>query len=280
LLYSIVALVMFVLYDTAGRTFASRSENPRVFATIFNLVAAVIAPLLLLFDSSLPTGIDGKVIGLTIVGLLIWALWGRFEYFARKHTEASTFTIMIKLAPVINFFLALIVLDEQATFSKFVGIGLIIIANFLLFVGNERRSVVSDKGLKYMILVALLISMGWLFDAINVKSWGVAAFATMSFLAPALLSGLIPLVKKEELHREISLTPIWEIGVLAALNVFGYGAMLKALTLGEASKVMPIVTSTSPFVVLLGVWLLKERKHLGRKAIAAGLTMGAMYLLR
>ena len=68
--------------------------------------------------------------------------------------------------------------------------------------------------------------------------------------------------------------------ILGAFNLIGYAMMLKALTLGPASNVMPIVTSTTPFVVLLGVLFLGEKDYLWRKLFAAILTVGAVNLMR
>lgn len=280
LLLSLLALICFVLYDVAGRHLATKSDNPRIFAAIYNIFVAFMAPLLFVFDPTLPHDLSIRVLIITTIGLIIWALFGRFEYYARQHTEASIFTIVVKLAPVLNFFLALIVFRESGTVAKYLGIVLIVIANLLLFFGQEKGSVISVKGLKYMLLVSTLLAFGWIFDALNVKNWGVATFSILSFAAPGLLSGLFPLARILEIKKELSLSPWWQILVLGIFNLAGYAFMLKALSLGPVSNVMPIVTSTSPFVVLLGVILLKENRFLGRKLFASLLTLIAIYLMR
>jgi|GEM_PF-599827 len=280
LILALGALLCFVVYDTAGRYLAVRSKDPKVFAVIYNLTVAAMSPVLFLFDKTLPSNLDLRVLGLTTIGLSIWALWGRFEFFARKHSEVSTFTIIIKLAPVANFFLALVVFSESWTISKLAGIGLIALANILLFFNNKRRDVISDKGLKYVLFVALMLALGWLFDAMNIKFWGVATFSFLSFLAPAILSSLMPIVKLSQIKKELRLSPFWQIALLGFFNMIGYGLMLKALTMAEASKVMPIVTSTAPFVILLGIFALGERDFIGRKLFAGAMTVLAVYLLR
>lgn len=280
LLLAIGALLCFVVYDTAGRYLATKAKDPKVFAVIYNSTVALMSPALFLFDKTLPAGLNLKVIGLTILGLSIWALFGRFEFFARKHSEVSTFTIIIKLAPVANFFLALVVFRESWTIHKLVGIGLIAFANILLFLNNKRSDVISDKGLKYVLFVALMLALGWIFDAMNISYWGVATFSFLSFAAPALLSSVLPFVKLKEIKQELRLSPLWQIALLGFFNMIGYGLMLKALTLAEASKVMPIVTSTAPFVILLGIFALGERDFMGRKLFAGVMTVVAVYLLR
>lgn len=277
---AIFALTSFVLYDLAGRHLATRSNNPQAFAIIYNLAVTALAPLLFLFDPTLPHNITPRVIIFTVAGLVVWGLFGRFEYFAKKHTEASTMTIVTKLDVILNFILVMAFLGEKPTPAKFLGMALIIAANLILFLGNSWRKVISDQGLKYCLLVAALLAFGWVFDIINVKSWGVATFSSFSFLAPVLVSSIFPRIKLSELKHELSLNPLWQIFVMAALNLAGYAAMLKALTLGPATSVMPVVTSTAPFVVLFGYLILREKDYPLRKFFAAVLSVVAIYLMR
>ena len=277
---AIFALISFVLYDLAGRYLATRSSNPQAFAVIYNLAVTILAPALFLFDPTLPHDITLRVVVFTVIGLLVWGLFGRFEYFAKKHTEASTLTIVTKLNVILNFVLVMIFLGEKPTPMKFLGMGFIIVANILLFIGHSWRKVISDKGLKYSLLIAVFLAVGWVFDTVNVKYWGVAVFSSFSFLAPVLLSSFFPRIKLAELKYELSLNPLWQILVMAALNLAGYAAMLKALTLGPATSVMPVVTATSPFVVLFGYLILKEKDYPLRKLAGAILTVIAIYLMR
>lgn len=278
--YTILALIFFVIYDLASRRVATRSENPQVFAAIYGLFVAVMAPILFFLDPSLPQGITPQVILMTIIGLVVWGLFGRFEYFARANTEASVFSIILKLAPVLNFFLSLVVLGETWSTNKLIGISLIIIANISLFIGTSRKSVISNKGLYYSILISVLLAVGWLFDTINVKSWGVGVFSIMSFLVVTLVSSFFPTIKINDIKKEFSLTPWYQIFFLGFFNLMGYGLLLKALMMGEASNIIPITSSSTPFVVVFGILLLGERKNITRKIFASLLAVLAIYLMR
>lgn len=280
LILSLLAVSFFVIYDVAGRYLATRSENPQAFAVIYNLGVALMSPIIFLFDQTMPSGITPYVIFMTILGLVIWGLNGRFEYFAKKHTEASVFSIIIKLGPVMSFFLAIIFLGETFTFSKLAGVILIVTANIILLAGNLRHTKIDPKGVRYTLLLALILSVAWLFDAVNVKAWGVGVFCMFSFFAPVIMSSFFPMIKKDQLLRELALTPWWQFLVLGFFNLIGYGFMLKALTLGEASNVMPIATSTTPFVVLIGILLLGERDSMARKIFSSILVLIAIYLMR
>ncbi len=280
LILSILALFTFVAYDVASRYCAVKSANPRAFATIFNGLVMIIAPLVFLVDRTLPRITTWQAMLYSVIGLALWGLNGRFEYFAKKHTEISTFTIVTKIAPVGTFILATIFLHETLTMQKLAGIILMLVANYLLFAGHSWRKVISAEGLKYSLLISGIIAFAWFFDAINIKNWGVAAFSTLSFGISSLVSGLFPALKLKDLKRELRLTPIWQFLTLAILNLAGYAMQLKALSIGPASNIMPIITSTSPFVVLFGLLFLGERDFLARKFVAAAIAVGGIYLMR
>lgn len=280
LVFALISLLSFVFYDVIGRHLATKSGDPRAFAAIINLVIALMAPAIFLVDNTMPSKMTPAMIGLTIIGLSLWALMGRFEYFAKKHVEASIFAITVKVAPVVTFILGIIFLKESFTYSKLAGIILIIIANTLLYLGQKKGTVVSAEGSKYMTILITILSFAWLFDAINAKNWGVGTFAILSYAAPFLLSAFFPPLKWLVVKKELSVTPWWQFLILGFFSLVGYSSLLKAYTLGEASSVTPVATSTTPFVVLAGVILLGERKFLGRKIVASCMTILAIYLMR
>lgn len=280
LILSLLSLISFVLYDVASRFVATRSESPRAFATIYNAVVAVLSLSIFYLDPTLPGTITPRVILLTLVGLVLWGINGRLEYFVKKHVEASTFAIVAKVAPVGTFLLALIFLHESLSVNKLLGVILIILANVLIFVNQGIRAILTPEGLRYTTMICSVLAFAWFFDALNVPAWGVATFSVLSFAVGSLISGLFPTISMSAIKRELTLTPLWQIAFLGSLNLSGYALMLKAFTITEASNVIPIATATAPFVVLLSFLLLKERDFLWRKFLAALITLGGIYFMR
>jgi uncharacterized membrane protein len=123
------------------------------------------------------------------------------------------------------------------------------------------------------------LSLGWTFDKALVPYYGVALFAFLSFLSPGIFNLIFPRATLAELVQEVKQSG-WILPISALFNVAGYAALLKAYSLGEASRVAPIATSTTPLVVLIGVVFLKERKLLKHKLLAAIVTGIAIYLMR
>ena len=278
--YALISLFVFSGYDLLSRYLATRSANPRAFSAIYNGLVALMSPALFLIDSVRPSNLTFWNIALAIVGVVVWGLFARFEFYAHTNVKASTLTIVLKLAPFLNFVLAILLLREPLTVSKIIGLGLIVIANAILFLNQQRKTIISDTGLKYAIIVAILLAVAWLLDSINVKSWGIATYGLISYLGGAIICGLFPQITLDQIKQEFRLTPFWHILTLSITNLVGYSSMLKALSIGPASNVMPVVTATPALVVLFGFLFLGEKDHLARKSLATICILVAIYFLR
>ena len=65
---------------------------------------------------------------------------------------------------------------------------------------------------------------------------------------------------------------------LALINALGYFFFMKAMTVGEASKVVLVVTLNEVLTIVGGVFFLGEREY-GKEKIAAGVIVVAASLL-
>lgn len=279
LTYSIIALAAFSVYDLLSRYLGVQSKNPRAFSGVYNIFALLFVPILLFVEPIRFPTLTIVLIGLTSCGLLAWALFGRFEYFAHKHVEASTLTIILKLGPVITFILSILFLGETLSFYKILGLILTILASLLVVGMPTRSQMKKNSGLWYGFLITGILGLAWTFDKVLTPLYGIVLFCYISYAAMALAAIFFPFVGWSDLKSELRLGS-WKVIVLAFINVIGYGAMIKALTLGEASRVIPISISTTPFVVLGAFFLLKERKDAWKKFGATILVIIAIYFMR
>ncbi len=278
-IYSILALVLFTGYDLLGRKLAVNSLNPRAFVVIYNLLVAILSPLLLFIEPINLKPISLAVVLLTIIVLVIWALFARFEYIARKEVEASTMSIVIRLAPALAFIFSILLLKETATLNKALGLILILIANYWLIIKTEGGFRLS-QGIKYAILCSLALSLGWTLDKVVASYYGIMIYTLFNFSGASFFNLVVPPMSLKILKKEHQNTPLFKIFLLAMLNLLGYGFLIKALILGEVSKVTPIASATTPFVVILGILLLKETSHIKIKLLTAFITLIGIYLLR
>lgn len=277
---SLFALSMFVTYDVLSRKLGVQAKNPRVFAALYNAVCALLS--LFLFIGERPTipQFSFWLIILLFLNLSVWAIFGRVEYVVHKHVEASTLSILLQLAPALSFLFSVFFLKEQITVAKIMGMSLLFLVNIWIVVLVQKGKTRFDFGVQYAIFLVLLLSIGWVLDKVVSPHLGVALFTFLSFLSPSLFCGLFPKVSMDDIRQELRQVSIKYIVALATVNVLGYAAFITALTLGEASRVIPIAISVTPFVVLLSAWLLHERSHMKEKWIASCITLLAMFLLR
>ena len=66
---------------------------------------------------------------------------------------------------------------------------------------------------------------------------------------------------------------------MAGLNVAGYLLQLKALEIGDATRVIPTVQTSTLLTVILGIVFLGEKEHSAKKIFAAIIALLGVYFL-
>lgn len=67
---------------------------------------------------------------------------------------------------------------------------------------------------------------------------------------------------------------------MAFFNFIGFYLGLKAFILADATKVIPVIQTTTLMTVMVGVLFLKERSHLTKKILAGIIAVIGVFLLR
>lgn len=277
--YSVIALVTFSGYDLLSRRLGVESKNPRAFGAVYYFIAAFLCPILLFAEPLVRPTLTPASLMLTVMGLCAWILFGRIEYVTHKYVEASTLTILLRLGPIITFTLSALFLAEEVTVAKLVGLILTIIASVLVIGVPSVSTFRKNKDFRYGVLLAGILGVAWTFDKILSPIYGVVVFGFLTFFVPALANAFVPPLPISSMRDELRHAS-WNMVVLGLLNIVGYGAMTKALIIGDATNVIPIATSTPPLVVLGSVLFLGERKDLSKKMLAVVLVLAAIFLMR
>lgn len=279
-IYSIFALILFVAYDLFSRKIGSTCKNPRVFSAIYNFFASCATPLILFIEPVKIPNLNNYVLLLTFINLLVWWLFGRIEWHVHKHVEAGFLSIILRIAPALTFIFSIIFLKESINLTKIMGVVIILAVNVWFVVATRTEKFRYKKGFFLSILLALTLSVGWTFDKVISPYYGVMIFSLLCLSTTSMFNFLVPPASIKDIKSELKNMNILHVVVLAIINILGYGFMIKALILGEASKVIPISTATAPFVVILGVLLLNEKTFIKQKILAALLTLFGIFLLR
>lgn len=274
---SILSLVCFAGYEVLSRKISIDSDNPVALSVVYNFVISLLTPLLFFIEPIPKIALTTHSIMLTLLSIAVWALFGRFEYSSHKHVEASLFSIITKVAPVITFILSIIFYKEQVTANKIIGMAVVLSASVYVLFSEEKRKI-STKGINFALMTTLLLGIGWTLDKSVAPYYGIALFSAISFLSPTIVNALFPPIGFKALVAELKRVT-WKLPVLATFNLMGYASLVKALTLGDASKVTTIASATTPFVVMLSALALNEKSNLTKKLIIGIVTIMGIYLL-
>ncbi len=265
LVYALSSAFLFALTALLSRVVSINSAHPRAYSVIFGFMSGVCALLLFLVEPFSFRAVSMTVIILTICSTLCYSFGDRVLFFVSRSIEASLVTIIDKLTPVVTFVASLIFLGESFTWLKLVAVVLILSGNFLIVIKNTK--IKFDLPFFLALFAALAVGIGLTIDKHVSVAYAVPLYAFINFFAPALYNTFLPPIAFSTVVREAKVA--WRgILLIAVGNVVSYYFVLKAFSLADASRVVPIMSSSTLIIVLAGVIFLKERSHIGRKVIA------------
>lgn len=280
--YALSSIVFFTTLNLLQRVLAVDSKNQRAMAVVFNLIAGLLATSIFVFTGSyknftLPTNYSAWIaLG---VAAFMYAVFERGRFYAAKLLDASVFTIIGNVSVVVAFIGALFLYSETLTINKLLGTLLVLSA--LILVSCKKRTKektsISAKGILVGIVVSTFLGLGWMLDKMGATYFNSNTYSILIWLIPIPLI-YFPYIEIRKLRDE-SKVGSWKVFVLAGVNVVGYLLQLKALELQEATRVIPIVQTSSLFTVLFGILLLKERENILRKIIAGTIAFTGVYFL-
>lgn len=114
-------------------------------------------------------------------------------------------------------------------------------------------------------------------DKAGLSNFNAGTYSIIVWIIPTIMV-YFPYIKKEEIVSEFKLGS-WKLFLAATLNAFGYLFQLKALEMSEATKVLPIVQTSTFFTVIFAALFLQEKQDLWRKTICAVIAIVGSILL-
>ncbi len=279
LILSLASVVIFTAVDLLMRVLAVKSEQPRTFSFIFNSWGALFAILLFIGELpslSLPTSLPTSHLLLILIAIISYGLYERTHFSARKHIDASTITILFRLAPVVAFTGSLVFFGEHISGQQLLGAALLLSSTALVIHKNPHLRL--HRPLLIALFSAFALGIGWMLDKPGSQGIPASLYSFIMWVGPLAMIAL-PSLSLTQLRREARIGG-WKVALLAFLNVFGYFIYLKALTLESATKIIPITSSSSTLTVVAGIIILKENTNVTRKIIAGVLMFIGILLLR
>jgi len=273
------SVVFFTSLNLLQRVLAVDSKHPRAMAVLFNGIAALIALLIFALTGShknfvLPTAPQAWIA--LLIATFCYGMFERWRFLAAKLLDASVLTTIVNISVLIAFIGALFLYSEPLTVQKLLGGVLIVGALFLVSINNKAKKS-SKKGVLVAVAISIVLGLGWMLDKLGTQYFNASTYNIFIWAVPVIFI-YFPHIKLDIIKTELKLAS-WKIFVLAGLNVVGYLMQLKALETAEATRVIPIVQTSTLFTILMGIIILKEREHIPRKIIAGLMAISGAYFL-
>lgn len=200
--------------------------------------------------------------GFMLAGLTITNVW------ALSHLDASMFTILYNLRLLMTTILGFLILGELPTSLQIAG-GVIILSSILML--NLHR----DKRWKSnAILIGLFAMMWFSFHAVlekyNLRQIDFPSYFFIFTLIGTILLWLLVAYKRIDLKSQVVYIKdkkIYGLIVTRALSAYAY---TYALLYGSLAVTNYVSGMSVALIVLLGIYILGERKDVKQKLLAVG----------
>ncbi|MCR4329683.1 MAG: DMT family transporter [Candidatus Roizmanbacteria bacterium] len=278
-IYTMTVVFLFTTYNLLQRKLAVHAKNPRAMAVIFNGIAATMALVIFIIGGSyknfsLPTQSEAWIA--LFVAIFCYGMFERYKFTAAKLLDASVLSTIGNLSVLVAVVGSLFIYAENFSTNKLIGSILIILSLFLVSF-SKKWVKLSTKGILAALFINIMLGIGWMLDKKGAEYFNINTYNIFVWTVPILFV-YFPHIPFKVLKEELK-TASWKIYLLAAINVAGYLLQLKALTLAEATRVIPIVQTSTLFTVIIGVIVLKERDSVVKKIIASCMAVVGVYFL-
>lgn len=271
------ALLAVAINTTLGLGLRSQTKtvaNPRITGLVYNCIAAATSIIIwLLSGAQLPHNVPLSATGLMLISAIGYGIFQRGQFYFRKHVEVSQLTPVLQAGIIAGLAASFLLLHEPLSTKKLVGI-ILILGGVILTNRDSHLNI--NKYTAGALFIGSALSVAGIIDKLASPHFPIFFYAMWIWILP-LVYIAIP-VKAKDIKTAIK-EGNWRTPLLASLNALSLVALVKALQLGEASNVLPVMATTGVATVLGGIIILNERKDWQIKLVAGILvTIGIITL--
>jgi len=281
LTYALLSVAFFTILNVCSKLFTFNSKHQRAFSFLFNASAAVFSLLIFLAGRNTISveQVNSPAVFILLAACCLYAVFERLRFTVIKNLAVTTTAILSTLASVTALSVAFFLYDEILSLQKVIGSILILGSVFLVsYKASDGKQKASPKYVLLGIFTFSCLGFAWSIDKIGALYWEAETYNILVWSVP-LFFIFLPRIKYSELKHEAT-QAYWRIPLLALLNVCGYYFQLKALSLGDATIVIPMVQTSIIFTVFLGIIVFNEREKLVLKLFSGALAvLGTLMLV-
>ena len=278
--FAFTSVAFYTALRLLQKIIATNSSNPRATALLFNGTCALISIALFFLSGSyksISLQLDTGAYIVLLVASFCYGIYERGKFVAAKYLDASVLSTITNISVFIAFVGSLILYSETLSLKKIFGSILIITALALLSIKN-KGAIKSKKGIGFAVFISIMFGFAMMLDKLGTSYFSPSLYNIIVWTVPIIFVWF-PGIKFSDLKKEIKNTS-WGIFVLATLDVMAYFMQLKALQETEATRVMPIIQTSTIFTVILGIIILKEKDNVPLKLLSGVMaTVGVCFLL-
>ena len=278
----LLSIGMFTALNIGSKLFTIDSRNQRAFSLVFGVISAIMATLPSIVDAggkfpTLPTYPIAWIV--MLIACVGYAINERYRFSISKNLDASIIPIIYAIAPLIAFLGAVVIYNEEVTFPRVFGMGLIILATILVTFQNHRKGEkkMNWKFIGVAFIAAVFLGCAWMLDKQGIRNFGMETYNIFVWVVPTIIV-FLPSIKINDLKYEIKIGS-WKIVLLAFLNVVGYYLTLKAMAYTDVTNVVALSQLSTVTTVMVGIIFLKEYEHAWIKICASLIAFVGVYFI-
>ncbi len=280
LIFGLITVVSASTYALTARYVVKGASNPLAFSILFTLFSALISCGLIFIEPLVFSSDAVRYIPLLLLSGVLYGIYDATQFSARKYLEASSFSIILQIAPVIAFLLSILILKEGITSIKVAAVAFIILGNVLAIYRSQGH--ITRKGLFFGIIVATVSGFAYVVDKATFPHIPFMLYSITVYVVPAIIVSTIFAARgggvseiADEWRRFT-----WRIPLISLLGVTTYYFIYRTFLITDASVAVPLTSSSTVLTVLGGILLLGEKGNVLRKILGAVLVLVGVLILR
>ena len=202
-----------------------------------------------------------------------------FAFLAIKKMSVSLYGIMDLARMVFSTTLGVLVLGEDFTLPKAIGVTLVIIG--LLLVNLKKDT--SSKGVTFTVLIAALLNcflnaISGTMDKVLMKNMESSQLQFWFMLFMTIIYGIVILIRKEKISIKCLKTNYW-IPIMSVSLIVGDKLLFEA-NANPLSQVtlMTVIKQSAVLVTVLTGWLVFKEKHIVYKLFCTSIVLSGIFI--
>jgi len=262
---AILSQLCYAIATSLDKRIMNKGSNPAKTAIIRNSLNSIILLIagILFFKLSITVS---SLAWSALLGILYGGATILYFYILKKKDLQEAIPFLHSGTILLVFIFSLILFNESANILNYLGVFIILLGIHLLLSKNKLKLPKLDKPLIMLFIAILLLSIYWLLtknflfeiEPINLVIPMFLFSAITMALAFPKLNSISSMAVNSKITNKKSIFAASLFGSLATILIYF------ALSIGDSSKVNPLIGLQLAFIFFIGLVFFKERPHVNR----------------